>query len=171
MDKPASRTTRLTRAVLLLAVFFAVDKLVAFGRQVIIGRQFGLSTDLDAFNVANNVPDMLFALISGGALAMAFIPVLADVLSNNGREAAWDLFSRVANIAFSLTAGLAVVIALLAGVLVRAEFGIAPGFTAEQQALVISLMLLNLIATLIFSVSGLMIGADMALGLCAIRSS
>ena len=157
MDKPASRTTRLTRAVLLLAVFFAVDKLVAFGRQVIIGRQFGLSTDLDAFNVANNVPDMLFALISGGALAMAFIPVLADVLSNNGREAAWDLFSRVANIAFSLTAVLAVVIALLAGVLVRAEFGIAPGFTAEQQALVIPLMRLNLIATLIFSVSGLMI--------------
>ncbi len=156
LDKP-TRTTRLTRAVLLLAVFFAVDKVVAFVRQVIIGRQFGLSTDLDAFNVANNVPDMLFALISGGALAMAFIPVLAGVLAKDGRAASWDLFSRVANIAFVVTAVLAVIIALAAGPLVRAEFGIAPGFSTVQQDLVIPLMRLNLVATLIFSISGLMI--------------
>lgn len=147
----------MTRAVLLLVVFFTVDKMVAFLRQVIINRQFGLSTDQDAFNVANNVPDMLFALISGGALAMAFIPVLAEVLTNDGRSAAWDLFSRVANLAFITTALVAVVVALAAEPLVRAEFGVAPGFSPEQQALVVPLMRLNLIATLIFSVSGLMI--------------
>ena len=156
LDK-RTRTTKLTRAVLLVAAFFAVDKLVAFLRQLIIGRQFGLSTDLDAFNVANNVPDMLFALISGGALAMAFIPVLAEVLTRDGRPAAWDLFSRVANIAFLVTAVMAVVIALAAGPLVRAEFGIAPGFSSAQQDLVVPLMRLNLVATLIFSISGLMI--------------
>lgn len=147
--------SRLTRISILLAFFFGLDKVVAFLRSVIIARQFGLSRELDAFNVANNVPDLLFALISGGALAMAFIPVLAETRTTGGRDKAWELFSRIANLAFLTTAALAVVVAALAGPLVRGQVGIAPGFGYEQQTLVIHLMQLNLIATIIFSISGL----------------
>ena len=151
--------TRLTRISILLAGFFAADKVVAFVRTIILARQFGLSKELDAFNIANNLPDLLFALISGGALAMAFIPVLSQVLSTQGQSQAWELFSRVANLAFLVTAGLAVIMALLAGPLVRSELGIAPGFEAVQQNLVIDLMRLNLFATLIFSISGLVMAS------------
>lgn len=147
--------SRLSRTTLLLAFFFGLDKIVAVLRQLVIARQFGLSKELDVFNVANNVPDLLFALISGGALAIAFIPVLSEVLSKDGRPAAWDLFARIANLAFLVTGVLAVVVALIAGPLVRAEVGIAPGFERAQQDLVAELMRLNLIATMIFSVSGL----------------
>ena len=149
------RFTHLTRISLLLAFFFALDKIVAFLRSIIIARQFRLSDALDAFNVANNLPDLLFALISGGALAMALIPVLTDTLTRDGRPAAWKLFSRVANLAFVVTGLLAVVIAIFATPIVKAEIGIAPGFGPEQQALIADLMRLNLIATLIFSISGL----------------
>jgi len=145
----------LSRTSFLLAVTFGLGKIIALFGQVIIARQFGLSAELDSFNVANNLPDMLFALISGGALAMAFIPVLSEVLTQEGRRQAWDLFSRIANLAFIVTAGIAIVVALLAVPLVRWELGIAPGFDAPQQELVVSLMRLNLIATLIFSISGL----------------
>lgn len=147
--------SRLTRTTLLLAVFFALDKGLAFLRQIIIARQFGLSPELDAFNAANNVPDLLFALISGGALAMAFIPVLTEVLTREGRSSAWDLFSRIANLAFLVTGVLAIVVAVLAEPMVRSQVGIAPGFKASQQELVVELMRLNLAATLIFSISGL----------------
>ena len=58
--------SRLTRNTLMLAVLLAADKVLAILRQVIIARQFSFSRDLDAFNVANNIPDLLFALISGG---------------------------------------------------------------------------------------------------------
>jgi len=149
------KASRLTRITLLLAVFFGVDKLMGVLRTVIIGRQFGLSEELDVFNAANNLPDLLFALISGGALAIAFIPVLTEILSKEGRESAWRLFSQVANLAFIVTAVLAVVVGLLAGPLVRGQLGIAPGFTPEQQDLAVQLMRLNLISTLIFSISGL----------------
>lgn len=147
--------SRLTRVSILIAFFFGLDKVVAFLRSIIIARQFGLSRELDAFNVANNVPDLLFALISGGALAMAFIPVLSQIRTVDGHEKAWDLFSRIANLAFLATAGLALVVAVLAGPLVRGQVGIAPGFGYDQQTLVIYLMRLNLIATIIFSISGL----------------
>ena len=149
------KASRLTRISLLLAIFFGADKLLGVLRTVIIGRQFGLSAELGVFNAANNLPDLLFALISGGALAIAFIPVLSETLSKKGRDAAWRLFSQVANLAFIVTAILAIVVALLAGPLVRGQLGIAPGFSPEQQDLAVQLMRLNLISTLIFSISGL----------------
>lgn len=149
------KLSRLTQISLLLAIFFGVDKLLGVLRTVIIGRQFGLSEELDVFNAANNLPDLLFALISGGALAIAFIPVLSELLTKEGREPAWQLFSRVANLAFIVTGTLAVVVGLLAGPIVRGQLGIAPGFTSDQQDLAIQLMRLNLISTLVFSLSGL----------------
>ena len=155
--KARFRLTHVARSSLLIGILFGVDKALGLLRQVLIGRQFGVSAELDAFNAANNLPDLLFALISGGALAIAFIPVLSETMERRGREAAWALFSRVANLAFLITGVAAVIIAVFAGPLVRAELGIAPGFNPERQALVANLMRLNLVATLIFSISGLVI--------------
>ena len=107
------------------------------------------------FNVANNFPDLLFAIISGGALAVVFIPVLSEVLTKQGQPQFWDLFSKIANLAFLVTLGLAIIFAIFAEPLVQWKLGIAPGFNPTQQALVAQLMRLNLIATMIFSVSGL----------------
>ncbi len=145
----------MTRVSLMLAGLLLVDKAVAILRQVIIANQFKLSKELDAFNVANNIPDLLFALISGGALAMAFIPVLAELITLQNRKAAWKLFSNIANLAFLATLVMALVVALFADPLVRSEVGVAPGFETVQQNVVIELMRLNLVATLIFSISGL----------------
>ena len=148
---------RLVRTSLLVGAFFGLDKIVALGRQVIIARYFGLDPVLDAYNASNNLPDTLFALISGGALAIAFIPVLTETLDREGRAGAWKLFSLVANLAFVVTALCAALIALFPLVLARRV--VTPGFSLEQQLLVADLMRLNLIATLIFSISGLVMGA------------
>lgn len=141
----------------MLAIFFALDKALAIFRVVVILRQFGLSNvlDIDAFNAANNIPDMLFVLISGGALAMAFIPVLTEVLTKEGRRSSWKLFSQIANLAFTVTLGFAVLIAIFAEPLVK--YVIAPGFTPERMDLMIDLLRLNLVSTIIFSISGLVI--------------
>jgi len=149
------KASRLSRVSLLLFFFFGLDKVLAVLRTVIIGRQFGLSAEHDVFNAANNYPDMLFALISGGALAIAFIPVLSETLKKKGQGPSWKLFSQIGNLAFLVTAVLAIIIALVAKPLVKWELGIAPGFTIKQQNLAVDLMRLNLIATLIFSISGL----------------
>jgi putative peptidoglycan lipid II flippase len=110
--------------------------------------------EISTFNACQSA-DVLFALISGGALAMAFIPLMSEYVTQRGRAAAWDLLSRVANLAFLLTAGAAVIIALFAEQIVAAEVGIAPGFDEAQRSLLAQLMRLNLIGTIIFSVSGL----------------
>lgn len=152
---PRFQMRHIARSTLIVAVFFGLEKVLGFTRQVLIARSFGLSRELDAFNAANNIPDLLFALIAGGALAMALIPVLSESLEKSGRPAAWDLFARVANLVFLVTAALSLLVALFAHQLVTWQLGVAPGFTSQQQALVADLMRLNLIATLLFSLSGL----------------
>lgn len=147
------KLSHFARSTLLIAAFFGVDKLLAFVRQLIVNNQFGLSYELDVFNAANNIPDLLSALISGGALGVALIPVLAEYLETRGRSGAWELFVRILNLAFLVTAGLAVIIALLAPWLI--DTLIAPGFPAEQKTLAVELMRLDLIAIIIFSISGL----------------
>ena len=155
-----NRLSFLARTSLLIAFFFFIDKVLAFVRVGIISRQYADSVELlDAFNTANNLPDVLFALISGGALAMAFIPLMSEYLTTKGRAAAWDLFSRVANLAFLLTGSVALIVSIFAEPIVNAEMGIAPGFGPEQRQLIADLMRLNLIGTIIFSISGLVMAS------------
>ncbi|HEX2992591.1 MAG TPA: murein biosynthesis integral membrane protein MurJ [Anaerolineales bacterium] len=155
-----NKLTFLARTSLLIAFFFFIDKILAFVRVGIISRQYADSVELlDTFNAANNLPDVLFALISGGALAMAFIPLMSEYLTTRGRAAAWDLFSRVANLAFVTTGSIAILVAIFAEPIVNAEIGIAPGFGPEQRQLVADLMRLNLIGTILFSISGLVMAS------------
>ncbi len=145
--------TRIARASLIIAFFFGVDKILGLLRQILFNRQFG-AVERDIFFVSNNIPDLLSALISGGALGMALIPVLTEHLQEKGRQDAWALFSRILNLAFMVTAGISLAIILLADPLI--EHVIAPGFAdPEKWELTASLMRLDLLAILIFSISGL----------------
>lgn len=147
--------SHLFRASLLISAFFGINKIVALLRQYLIAKQFGFSPEIDAFNVANNMPDLIFSLFSGGALAMAFIPVFAEYLEEEERHVSWRLFSKVATVLFAVTTLASLLIAILAPSLVRSEIGVAPGFSPSQQQLVVDLLRINLLATIVFSMSGL----------------
>lgn len=146
----------LTRTSLLLGFFFAADKVLAFGKSLLFNKIVGLE-GMGIFGAANNIPDYLSALLSGGALGMAFIPVLREYIDCRSQEESWDLFSRVINLAFVLTGAASIGIILLTQPLVR--YVIAPGFSAPQQALTASLMRLDLLAIIIFSISGLVMAS------------
>jgi len=146
------KLSQLTRTSFMLAFFFTFDKALAFIKSMLFNKIVGLE-GMGIFGASNNIPDYLSALLSGGALGMAFIPVLREYLDRQGRSAAWDLFSRVINLAFLITAAVSVVIIALAEPLVR--YIIVPHFTPEKQVLTASLMRLDLLAILLFSISGL----------------
>jgi putative peptidoglycan lipid II flippase len=144
---------KIFRSSLLLAVLFGIDKIVGLARQALIARTYDVGAQLDAYNAANNLPDTVVTLLAGGALAVAFIPVLTEALDKEGRESMWALFSRVLNIAFALAAVCALFLAIFAEPFV--EHVVVPNFSPEQQMLTAGLMRVNLIAMLIFTLSGL----------------
>ncbi len=139
-------------------VAFLLNKVLAIGRQVVIARAFGTGPDYDAFVAAFRLPDILFMLISGGALATAFIPVLSErlTLQPANDPDGWHLTSLVLNTMFGVVAVVSGLVALVALPLV--EWLIAPGFSPDIQALTANLMRLALLSTIIFSVSGLVGG-------------
>jgi len=146
------RLSFLTRTSLLLSFFFAADKVLAFGKSLLFNKIVGLE-GMGIFGAANNLPDYLSALLSGGALGIAFVPVLRETIDRQG-GARHGIFSRASSTwLFVVTGVFSVVIIILAEPFVKLV--IAPGFSPGDQALTASLMRLDLVAILIFSISGL----------------
>ena len=151
-----SSTRQIARAASLVIVLFFFSRVTGLAREMIIGARFGTSADYDAYLAAFRVPDMIFYLVAGGALGSAFIPVFTGCLTRRQLTGAWRLFSAVSNLVLIIMTILAAVAALLAPWLVRTV--LAPGFAPWQQALTAELMRWMLISTVIFGVSGIIMG-------------
>ena len=118
---------------------------------------FGTGVSNEAFNASNRLPDILYQLIAGGALASAFIPTFTTLLTQGAREKAWLLASAIANIITVIFIVLGVLIAIFAPWVVRNI--LAPGFTDPVKfALTVDLVRIQMIAPVIFGISGLVMG-------------
>jgi putative peptidoglycan lipid II flippase len=146
----------LARAAVIVGIAYVLSNLTGLGQRIIVTSRFGTSLEYDAFNAAFRIPDLLFNLLAGGALASAFIPTFTARLSRNQQSLAWKLAGAVAGLVFVVLSVVALVAALLAPFLVRTI--IAPGFSAEQVDLTAALMRIMLLSTLVFGVSGLLMG-------------
>jgi putative peptidoglycan lipid II flippase len=158
-DKPVIEldSRRMAGAALLVMLFFVLSRLSGLAREIVIGAQFGTSAQYDAYLAAFRIPDLLFQLAAGGALGSAFIPIFSAYWLKEDKREAWLLFSRVLNLMTLVLVGLGAVAALFAAPIVRNI--LAPGFSAEQQALTAALMRVMLLGTVIFGASGLVMGA------------
>lgn len=135
---------------------FVVSRALGLAREMVISNRFGTSGELDAYLAAFRIPDLLFQLMAGGALASAFIPTFAGLLAADDEQAAWRLANSVIN-ALALGMGVVALACLvLAGPLTRHV--VAAGFDPERQELTARLMRIMLLAPVAFSVSGVFMG-------------
>ncbi len=147
---------QIARAALVVITGFLASGALGLIRTAAISATFGTSDSLDAFYAAQRIPETIFVLVAGGALGSSFIPVFSRFLAANDQESAWRLASAAMTLVGLAAAGLALVVALLAPAIVPAL--LVPGDPPEAQALTVSLTQIMLITTVIFSVSGLLMG-------------
>lgn len=155
-EAASSRTRRLAYSTLIVMIAFATAKGISLVQTFIIARTFGVGSEWDAFVTANRIPELLFTLIAGGALAHAFIPIFSGYLAQDDRQGAWRAASHVINTIFTTTLIASVIVFFLAPWLVANV--VASGFDATAQAQTVQLMRVLLLSTLIFSVSGIVMG-------------
>ena len=150
--------SRILRAAVVVMFGFLLAKVTALVRQQVIAQAIGASGEADAYFAAFTAPDLIFMLISGGALATAFIPVFSEYLSNSDeqRAAAWRMASNVLTVSLLLSLIAASIAAVAAPLFVPTL--IVPGFSPANQALTVDLMRIILLSTIIFSISGLVTG-------------
>lgn len=146
----------LARAATTVSLAFVASRALGFLREVVIGQQFGTSPEYDAYLSAFRIPDILFQLIAGGALASAFIPTFSAYMARDDKAGAQRLAADVINLILVALSLLALVMALAAPWLVSVI--VAPGFSPAQQILTANLMRLMLISTVVFGVSGIVMG-------------
>jgi putative peptidoglycan lipid II flippase len=137
-------------------VGFVLSSLTGLLRQILIADIFGTEGEIDTFNAALGLPNLIFALIAGGALASAFIPTLTEFLERGDREGGWKLTSAVANLVTLVMVVFGLIIFVFAGPVVKHI--LVPDFTVEQQQLTADMLRILLLSPILFGLSGLVTG-------------
>ncbi len=156
---PAAATLNrrhVARSAALVMGLFVVSRVLGLVREAVIAERFGDLPEYAAYLAAFRLPDLLFNLVAGGALASAFIPTLTQYLTRDDHEGGWHFTSAVANWLILGLGGLAILAGITAPLLVPTI--IAPGFSPELVSLTVMLMRFMLVSTLVFSISGLLMG-------------
>ena len=78
---------RIARAALLVAAVTVLARVVGFGRWLVFSKTVGAGCLADAYATANQLPNVVFEIVVGGALAGAVIPVLAGPVARGDRAA------------------------------------------------------------------------------------
>jgi putative peptidoglycan lipid II flippase len=130
-DDPPQRTGRLAHAALLLSISLVLSRLLGVLRNALIADVFGNGPSINAYFAAFRIPDTMFTLVSGGALASAFIPVFSGLLVQQRERQAWVVASSVFNAVAIVLAGVALIAFVLAGPIMSFFVG---GFTPPQRA-------------------------------------
>lgn len=148
------RARHLFRSSVIVIALLGLDKVLGLVRTQLIGATFGTGSDYDAFTAANQLPEVFVTLISGGALAAAFIPVYSATLKSDEARQSARLANSILTLVLLVLAAVSAIGAVFAPWITQAL--LVPGFDPQKQALTADLMRVILIQTTIFGVSGVL---------------
>lgn len=120
-----------TRSSLVMASGTIVSRVLGFARAVLLAAAIGVTTDAaDAFGVANQLPNSVYAIIVGGVLNAVLVPQLvrARALADGGK----GYIDRFVTLAITVFFVVSVLFTIAAPILVRLY---TSGWTEEQLAL------------------------------------
>ncbi|MCL4367775.1 MAG: murein biosynthesis integral membrane protein MurJ [Actinobacteria bacterium] len=138
----------LAGAAIILMVAFVVSRLAGLVRDMVISYQFGTQRTYEAYLAANRIPDFVFQVVAGGAVASAFIPVFTGYLAREEHEEGW----RVVNSLFSLAVLVLVPIVALLMLFTPQVIGvIAPFYDPETAVLASNLARIMLLSPIFFT--------------------
>ena len=146
------RARHLLRSSLVVIVLFGLSKAVGLVRARLVAGAFGAGMEYDAFTAANQLPELFFAVIAGGSLAAALIPVYSQYLAQESRETSTRLANTILTLVLLVLGSVSAVGILLAPWLTRHV--LVPDFPPEQQLLTAQIMRVILLQTTLFGFSG-----------------
>ncbi len=143
-------------ASIVLAVTFGLSALLGFLRSRFLYAQFYscCAVELDAYNAAFRIPDLIFKLLVSGALSASFIPVFSSYLHKDEAKA-YSIASTVINLLLIAFVSISLFVLIFAHPL---SAMVAPGFSLEQISLMANLTRILLVAQIFFLISNFLTG-------------
>ncbi|MGO3062360.1 murein biosynthesis integral membrane protein MurJ [Brevibacterium aurantiacum] len=130
-------------AALLVSVITLFTRLVGFLRWLVFSPNVGAGSVGNAYQTANLVPNILFEVVAGGALAGAVIPLLAIPLARSDKETAGRIASALLTWAVSVTLPLSIILAVFAHPIASLLIGTDVDKTAQLEATVVFLLMFS----------------------------
>lgn len=138
------------RGATLLTVLTFASYVMGLVRDILFARILGAGRLLDIYNAAFIIPDTLLNVFVASALAAAFVPVFTHLLAKDRGEDA----ERLAGTMLAAAPGAILVIGSIAFILMPWLAGIvAPGFSPDELAQLITLSRLLLLSPILFALS------------------
>ena len=119
-DGPATgRAAGFAGAATLIAGLTVASRLAGFGRTLVFAWAVGATVLGGIYQSANTVPNIIFEIVAGGALAGLVVPLLADAVGRQDRASVGATTSALLTWVFTLLLPAALVVALAAEPIVR----------------------------------------------------
>jgi putative peptidoglycan lipid II flippase len=112
-------------AAALIAVLTLLARLAGFGRTLVFTNTVGAGSTGDVYLAANQVPNIVFEVVAGGALAALVVPMLAGGIAVGDREQVRRTASALLGWTLLVLTPLAVLVAVLAEPIARLLLGSA----------------------------------------------
>ncbi|MGB4869374.1 MAG: lipid II flippase MurJ, partial [Candidatus Promineifilaceae bacterium] len=138
-----NRARHLLQSSIIVILLLGLDKLLGLVRTQLVSAAFGTSRTYDAFTAANQLPEVFVTLISGGALAAAFIPVYSAYLTKEKAQESGRLANTILTLVLIILSGVSALGAIFAPWITRHI--LVPGFPPDLQLLTANLMRIILI--------------------------
>jgi len=139
--------------ILMFTTLFS--RVLGTAREMIFATKFGAPPELDAYNAAFQLPDLLTKLFVLGAFSSAFIPVFARLREEGKKDTAWKLADVVTTYLFLILAGSSLVIFVLAPLVVPL---LAPGFDPARRDITVQLLRIMLLSPILLGISNVLTG-------------
>ena len=110
-------------AAALIAVLTLLARVAGFGRTLVFTNTVGADSTGDTYQAANTVPNIVFEVVAGGALASLVVPMLAGGIAAGNREQVRRTASALLGWALLVLTPLAVAIAVFAEPIARLLLG------------------------------------------------
>ncbi|HIJ57961.1 MAG TPA: murein biosynthesis integral membrane protein MurJ, partial [Deltaproteobacteria bacterium] len=123
MSQSIHRKVGIASLIMMLSVF--LSRVIGLFREMVIAYIGGASGDVDAYQVAFVIPEILNHIVASGFLSVTFIPIFSRYLSQDREADGWRIFSIIYTVFGSLLLLLIIIAVLLAPSLVKL---LAPGF-------------------------------------------
>ena len=102
-------------AAALIAALTILARITGFGRIVVFSRTVGQTCLGDTYQTVNTVPNIVFEIVAGGALASLVIPLLAGAITDGDRERAARISSALLTWTVALLVPVGLAVAVFAG--------------------------------------------------------
>lgn len=155
-DTGMIQRAKVAHAAFLITGAFMFSSILGLVRTFFFTYVFGATNFSDSYLQAFLIPNLIFTVVSGGALSSAFIPVFTTyAIGRRDEKTAWHVASSALNLSVIIMILLSVFAMLLAPVIIPLY---SPGFPPAQLALITTLTRIMLVQAIVLG-SGVIVSA------------